>query len=185
MNRCDWAVTELLQKYHDDEWGNFSLDDNVHFEHICLEGFQAGLSWEIILRKREALRELFEGFKPEKLVSIKQNKIKKIYKDVMGIRNRKKIDSVFNNAKCFLKLQEKHASFSKHIFAFIGGEIFIGNCETWKDIPTYNESAVKLSKYLKKQGFTYVGPTTIYAHMQAVGFVDDHINSCFKKGQAR
>jgi DNA-3-methyladenine glycosylase I len=181
MNRCDWAVTEMMQEYHDKEWGNFTVDDYVHFEHICLEGFQSGLSWGIILRKRNALRKLFKDFKPENLIDIPQTKIKKIYENEQGIRNKMKIDSVFNNARCFVKIQEKYGSFGKHIFEFLGEKIITGNYETCKQLPSYTESSTKLSKYLKKQGFTYVGPTTIYAHMQAVGFVNDHINSCFKK----
>ena len=185
IQRCDWVVTETLQVYHDDEWGDFTLDDKVHFEHICLEGFQAGLSWEIILRKREAMRELFHNFDPGALVKVGKKEIEKIYVDERIIRNKKKIDSVFNNAHCFLKMQKEFGSFSQHIFDFIGGEIVIGDYETSKQLPAYTDTAVKLSKYLKKQGFTFVGPTTIYAHMQAVGFVNDHINSCFKKNYSR
>lgn len=179
--RCDWANTLPLQVYHDEEWGDFSLDDNVHFEHICLEGFQSGLSWGIILRKREALRKMFRGFKPEKIVDIPEKEIERIYLDERGIRNRKKIDSVFNNARCFLEIQRKYGSFAEHIFEFIGGKIVVGSYESSRELPPFTESSVRLGKYLKKQGFTYVGPTTIYAHMQAVGFVNDHINFCFKK----
>src|SRR4030042_4433445 len=126
IERCDWAYTEQLQDYHDNEWGNFTLDDHVHFEHLCLEGFQAGLSWWIILRKREALREIFRRFKPENLVDIRQNEVKRIYLDERGIRTKKKIESVFNNAKCFIKMQEKYSSFSEHVFEYIGGEILVG-----------------------------------------------------------
>ena len=132
--RCDWAYSDLLVEYHDNEWGDFTLDDRKHFEFLCLEGFQAGLNWEIILKKREAMTEMFRNFDPEILIKLKRKEFESIYNDARGIRNRMKIDAVLNNAECFLRFQDKHGSFGKHIFEYIGSEIVVGDYESWKAV---------------------------------------------------
>ena len=181
MQRCDWATSEILVYYHDNEWGNFTLDDLTHFEHLCLSGFQAGLSWELILTKRDFLRKVFSCFNPELIVGYSNKKIDSIMKNKRGIRNKQKIDSVINNAHAFTNIKNEYGSFSKYVYAYLGNEVVTNNYKTWSEIPSFSEASQELSGLMRKQGFKFFGPTIAYAYMQSVGFVNDHITKCFKR----
>lgn len=181
MDRCDWVTNALLANYHDTEWGLFTFNDKTHFEHICLSGFQAGLSWEIVLKKRNYLRILFSNFEPRLIAQYDKARIEKLFQDPRGIRNSKKIYSVINNAKAFLSIQDRHASFSKFVFANLNNKRKINHYKNWRDIPPFAKESIKISKLMKGSGFTFFGPTIAYAYMQSIGFVDDHTNACFKK----
>jgi DNA-3-methyladenine glycosylase I len=179
MYRCPWGGSPLLIEYHDTEWGRFTLDDRVHFEHLCLEGFQAGLSWETILKKRENLRRLFADFDPERVAAFSESRIAEILGDPGGIRNRAKVRSAVNNAGRFLEVAREFGTFSRFLLNLVGGSPIINNHRTLSEIPAFTEEAVTISKALKKRGFTFVGPTIVYAHLQATGLVNDHLVDCF------
>jgi len=181
MARCDWATSEILIDYHDNEWGKFTLDDLIHFEHLCLSGFQAGLSWEIVLKKRDDLRKIFSSFNPEVIVRYSNKKINHIQNNKKGIRNKQKIESVVNNAKVFSAIKSHYGSFSKYAFNFLGNEVITNHYKSWKETPSFNEASQELSRLMKKHGFTFFGPTIAYAYLQSVGFINDHITTCFKK----
>ena len=179
MCRCPWGGGPLLTEYHDTEWGRFTLDDRAHFEHLCLEGFQAGLSWETVLKKRENLRRLFAGFDPDAVAAFDEPRIAEILIDLGGIRNRAKVRSAVNNAGRFLEVGREFGSFSGFLLNLVGGGPIINNYRTLSEIPAFTEEAVGISKALKKRGFTFVGPTIVYAHLQATGLVNDHLVGCF------
>lgn len=185
QTRCPWGKSQLLIDYHDTEWGTFTLDDGVHFEHLCLEGFQAGLNWEMILKKREHLRRLFARFDAAAVAKFDERRIEEILQDPGGIRNRAKVRSVVNNAGRFLEVQEEHGTFSRFLLDLLGGAPIIHNFRSISEIPASTEEAQAISKVLKKRGFTFVGPTIIYAHLQATGFVNDHIVDCFRREEIR
>jgi DNA-3-methyladenine glycosylase I len=166
-------------EYHDTEWGRFTLDDRVHFEHLCLEGFQAGLSWETVLKKRENLRRLFAGFDCDALAAFDEKTIAAILQDAGGIRNRAKVHSVVNNASRFVALHRANATFSSLLFDLIGGKPIVHNYRNISEIPAFTGEAAAASKALKKLGYSFVGPTIIYAHLQATGLVNDHLADCF------
>ena len=180
--RCQWVESgnELYEAYHDQEWGVPVHDDRKHFEFLILEGAQAGLSWLTILKKREGYRNAFANFDPEKVAKFDAKKVAELLKNEGIVRNRLKIESVINNAKCFLAVQKEFGSFDQYIWQFVGGKPIQNRHRTLKDIaPSTNES-VALSKDLKKRGFKFVGPTVMYAHMQATGLVDDHMVGCHR-----
>ncbi len=177
--RCPWAGSALLIRYHDTEWGRFTLDDRAHFEHLSLEGFQAGLSWETVLKKRENLRRLFDGFDPEAVAAFDEKTIAAILEDAGGIRNRAKVRSVVNNASRFVELHREGRTFSGMLLELLGGKPIDHRYRELSEIPAFTEEAATVSKALKKLGYTFVGPTIMYAHMQAVGFVNDHLVDCF------
>lgn len=179
MNRCPWAGSPLLIKYHDAEWGRFTLDDRVHFEHLSLEGFQAGLNWELVLRKRQNLRRLFAGFDCEAVAAFDDKRIAEILEDTGGIRNRAKVRSVVNNASLFVELHRASGTFSGLVLDLLGGRPIVHDFTSISQIPPVTEEAVVVSKALKKLGYTFVGPTIVYAHLQATGFVNDHLAGCF------
>ncbi len=181
MDRCDWATSRILIEYHDKEWGVFTLDERTHFEQLCLSGLQAGLSWEIILKKRDFLRNAFAGFVPEEVVAFGDDRAGRIIRDPRGIRNRRKVQSVINNAKRVLEIKESHQSFPEHVFDVIGGRIRTANWICWEDVPSWTRESQTLSDLLRKAGFTFFGPTIAYAYMQSVGFVNDHIVTCFRR----
>lgn len=181
-NRCDWCVNQFDEyiRYHDEEWGLPIHDEIKHFEFLVLEGAQAGLSWATILRRREGYRKAFNGFDPVRVAAYKSGKIKSLLKDKGIIRNRLKIESAINNARCFLRVQQEFGSFDKYIWQFVDGKPRINRWKSIREIkPTTRESDI-LSRDLKKRGFTFVGSTIIYAHMQAIGMVNDHLVSCFR-----
>jgi len=181
--RCPWATSPLSIEYHDTEWGRFTLDDRVHFEHLCLEGFQAGLSWETVLRKRQNLRRLFAGFDWDAVAAFDEAAIAAILQDAGGIRNRAKVHSAVNNAARFAALHRGGGTFSDLLLGLIGGKPIVHHYRNLTEIPAFTDEAAAASKALKKLGYTFVGPTIVYAHLQATGLVNDHLIDCFVRGE--
>ncbi|HEX2877647.1 MAG TPA: DNA-3-methyladenine glycosylase I [Polyangiaceae bacterium] len=180
--RCGWAGEDpTYVAYHDTEWGVPVYDDRLLFEFLVLEGAQAGLSWITILRKRDAYRKAFAGFDPEKVARFNAKKIDALMQDAGIVRNRLKIESAVKNARAFLKLQEELGSFSDYQWGFVDGKPVQNRFASMKEIPPRSPVSDALSKDLKKRGFNFVGSTIMYAHMQAVGMVNDHIDACFRQ----
>lgn len=180
--RCSWVGTGKphYEHYHDTEWGNPVHDDNKHFEMLILEGAQAGLSWETILKRRENYRKAFKNFDPKKVAKMKDDELENLLNNSAIIRNRLKIFSVRKNAIVFLAIQKEFGSFDHYIWQFVGGKPKLNRPKTIKDIPVNTKESDALSKDLKKRGMNFVGSTIMYAHMQAVGMVNDHTVDCFK-----
>ena len=179
--RCPWAGTDpLYVKYHDEEWGVPVHSDRIHFEFLILEGAQAGLSWATILKRREGYRGAFSGFDPGLVADYDNEKIEELLKNSGIIRNKRKILSAINNARAFLEVQKEFGSFDSYIWSFVGGNPIVNQWKSLEEVPAYTELSIALSKDLKKRGFSFVGPTITYAHMQAVGLVNDHLVSCFR-----
>jgi len=176
--RC-FGDTPLYADYHDNEWGRPVHDDNKLFEMLILEGAQAGLSWETVLKKREAYQEAFDGFDPYKVASYDSQKIAELMANAGIIRNRLKINAAVINAKLFIDIIEKHGSFDKFIWAYVDNKPIVGHWEKFADMPLTTPISDKISKDLKKMGFKFVGSTIIYSFMQAVGMVNDHLSTCF------
>jgi DNA-3-methyladenine glycosylase I len=183
MKRCGWARSPAMIEYHDREWGVPVHDDRVLFEFITLEGAQAGLSWETILRKREAYRAAFAGFDPARVARFTAARRARLMQDAGIVRNRLKIDSTVTNATAFLKVQREFGSFDRFLWDFVGGEPRKNRFRTSKQLPARTELSDALSKELKRRGFRFVGTTICYAFMQAVGIVDDHTLDCFRHGR--
>jgi DNA-3-methyladenine glycosylase I len=183
--RCGWVRPGSLiyEQYHDEEWGVPVHNDRLHFEFIILEGAQAGLSWETILKRREGYRKAFAGFDPVKVARFGQKEVEELMQNEQIIRNRLKIEGAIINARCFLEIQKEFGSFDAYVWSFVGGSPLQNHRRSIKDIPAKTEEAEKLSKDLKKRGFKFVGPTIIYAHMQATGLVNDHTVDCFRHNQ--
>jgi len=181
--RCGWPSSEISIAYHDGEWGVPVKDDRKLFEFLVLDAAQAGLSWEIILRKREGFRAAFDNFDPEKVARYDQRKIEKLLGDSGIIRNRLKIESAISNARAFLQLQKECGSFASYIWQFVGGKPKINACRSHKDVPATSAESDAMSKALKKRGFRFVGSTICYAFMQAAGMVNDHAVDCFRHAQ--
>ncbi len=178
--RCSWpGLDPLMINYHDNEWGRPVHDDKRHFEFLILEGAQAGLSWSTVLKKREGYRKAFSNFDPLKVAKYDSKKIEKLILNPEIVRNRLKIESTVNNAKQFLKAQKEFRSFDAYAWQFVGGKPIINRRKSIKDIPATTPESDAFSKDLKKRGFKFVGSTIIYAHMQAVGMVNDHTTDCF------
>lgn len=179
--RCPWLKLSnpTYVDYHDKEWGRPSFDDNHHFEHLILEGAQAGLSWETVLMKRENYRKEFAGFDPIKVSKFTEKQIEKIMQNPGVIRNRPKIASAVNNAKKFLEVQKEFGSFQKYIWSFVDGKSIVKKPKTIKDYKPRNEASDKLSEDLKARGFKFVGSTTMYAHLQALGLIIEHSADCY------
>jgi DNA-3-methyladenine glycosylase I len=169
-----------MQKYHDTEWGIPQHDDRVLFEFLILEGAQAGLSWETILRKRDAYRKVFAGFDPKKVAKFTPADEKRLLKNDGIVRNRLKISSAISNAHAFLDVQREFGSFDRYIWGFVGGKPIRNNWNSMKQVPARTEVSDAMSKDLKRRGFRFVGSTICYAFMQAVGMVNDHTANCFK-----
>lgn len=183
-SRCSWCGTDPLYiKYHDEEWGVPIKDDKTMFEFLLLETFQAGLSWITILRKRENFRKAFDGFDYEKIAKYDQNKIDSLLQDSGIIRNKLKVNSAVTNAKAFIEIQKEFGSFTEYIWRFVDGKTIKNNWESSKEVPATTQESDALSKDLKKRGFKFVGSTVVYAHMQATGMVNDHIESCFRHSE--
>ncbi|WP_136667190.1 DNA-3-methyladenine glycosylase I [Flavobacterium sp. H122] len=182
--RCTWCEKDdLYRSYHDEEWGNPVYDDETIFEFLVLETFQAGLSWYTILAKRENFRRAFDNFDYKKVAAYNEAKIEALKEDAGIIRNGLKIKATVTNAQAFMKVQEEFGSFSKYIWDFVGGKPIDNQPKTLKDVPATTEISDKLSKDLKKRGFKFVGSTVVYAHMQATGMVNDHVEDCWKRNQ--
>jgi DNA-3-methyladenine glycosylase I len=184
--RCPWAVrTELEQNYHDLEWGVPTFEDLKHFEFLVLESAQAGLSWLTILKKRSGYRKCFEGFDPQKVAGFTLDDVSRLLLDESIVRNRSKIESAISNARLFLKVQAKYGSFSNYIWSFVNGKTLHGRWTDLKQIPPVTPEAERLAKDMKAQGFRFLGPTVLYAHMQATGLVNDHLQSCFRYAELK
>lgn len=180
--RCAWCEKDdLYRKYHDEEWGTPVYDDPTLFEFLILETFQAGLSWYTILAKRENFRKAFDNFDYKKIAQYSEDKIQELLLDAGIIRNKLKVYSAVSNAVAFMKVQEEFGSFSKYIWGFVDGKPIDNKLQSLKDIPASTPLSDTISKDLKKRGFKFVGSTVVYAHMQATGMVNDHIQSCWTR----
>jgi DNA-3-methyladenine glycosylase I len=182
-NRCWSTQNPLYLRYHDEEWGVPVHDDQKLFEMLILEGFQAGLTWELILRRRETLKKAFADFSPKVVAEYTAKDVENTLKDPGVIRNRAKVSATINNAQIFLRIQNELGSFDKFIWQFVNGKPIDHSFQSMSEMPAQTEESGAMSKELKKQGFKFVGPTICYAFMQAVGMVNDHLTSCFRHSQ--
>jgi len=178
--RCGWARNPLAEAYHDAEWGVPIHDDRKIFEFIVLEGAQAGLSWDTILRKREAYRRAFDGFDPAKVARYGARKVAALLANPGIVRNRLKVGSAVRNARAFVRVQEERGSFDAYIWGFVDGRPIVNRWKALRQIPARTPLSDTISKDLKKRGFSFVGSTIVYAHLQATGVVNDHVVSCFR-----
>lgn len=177
--RCSWCVGDALyERYHDEEWGVPIRDSRELWETLMLEGFQAGLSWYLILKRREAFREAFAGFDPVKVAAFDGADVERLLENPGIVRSRAKIEATIGGARAFLQMQEAGEDFADYAWAFVGGEPIVNRTG---EIPAKTELSEQISKDLKKRGFKFVGPTIVYAWMQAVGLVDDHAPDCFRR----
>jgi DNA-3-methyladenine glycosylase I len=183
MFRCPWAKTELHIQYHDAEWGVPVHDDRLLFEFLILEGAQAGLSWETILKKRENYRQAFDKFDPVIIAKYGQKKCKSLLTNAGIVRNRLKIEAAIQNAKVFLAVHNEFGTFSEYIWRFVGNEPKQNVWKSLKEVPAKTPESDSMSKDLKRRGFKFVGSTICYAFMQAVGMVNDHLLGCFRHGE--
>lgn len=183
--RCSWAnpADALMLEYHDREWGVPAHDDRTHFEFLLLEGAQAGLSWSTILKKREAYRRAFSEFDPHKVARYTEKRIQSLVSDPGIVRNRLKIAAAVGNARAFLAVQDEFGSFDEYCWRFVGGKPLVNRRKKTGEIPATSPESDAFSKDLKRRGFSFVGSTIIYAHMQAVGMVNDHLVECFRYRQ--
>ena len=181
--RCGWARNDLAILYHDREWGVPQHDDRVLFELLILEGAQAGLSWDTILKKRENYRAAFDGFDAKKIARYDRRKAQALMRDAGIVRNRLKITATVQNAKAFLEVRKEFGSFDRYIWQFVGGKLRVNAWKPRQPIPASTAESDAMSKNLKKRGFTFVGSTICYAFMQATGMVNDHAVECFRYRQ--
>ncbi len=179
--RCDWGTkNNLMIKYHDEEWGVPLHDDQKLFEFFVLEGFQAGLSWQIVLNKRENFRRAFDNFNPEIVANYDQKKLDELVQDKSIIRNKMKLAACVNNAQRFLEIQKEYGSFDSYIWGFVENKSIVNSFKSLQELPAKTELSDKISMDLKNRGFKFVGSTVVYAHMQATGMVNDHLVDCFR-----
>ncbi len=184
MVRCEWCEGDpLYEAYHDQEWGVQVRDDLKLFEFLILEGAQAGLSWITILRKRENYRAAFAGFEPIEVAQFTDRDIERLLANPGIVRNRLKVAAAITNARRFLEVQREFGSFAQYMWSFVDGKPIVNAFTSMAEIPAMSEVSDYMSRDLKKRGFKFVGSTICYAHMQAVGMVNDHITSCFRYGQ--
>ncbi len=179
-SRCPWAKTALSIEYHDHQWGVPTHDDRSLFEFIVLEGAQAGLSWETILKKRERYRTVFDHFDPAVVARYTEDKVRTLLDDAGIVRNRLKVSSAIDNAKAFLAVQEAFGTFDVYVWAFVDGRPVQNRWQSMSDVPAKTATSDAMSKDLKRRGFRFVGSTICYAFMQAVGMVNDHLVDCFR-----
>jgi len=185
MNRCPWAKSDLLVRYHDTEWGLPVHDDRLLFEFLVLEGAQAGLSWETILKKRQNYREAFDNFEPEAVARYGKKHLTKLLSNAGIVRNRRKIEAAVRNAQMVLAVPEEFGSFDRYVWGFVGHEPRQNVWRSVKQVPARTPESDAMSKDMKGRGFKFVGSTICYAFMQAVGMVNDHLVECFRHGQLR
>ena len=183
VKRCFGGDSPLYQRYHDQEWGVPVHDDRTLFEFLILEGAQAGLSWSTILNKRENYRRLFEDFDPQRVARFTPKRVEKLLADPGIVRNRLKVEGAVKNARAFLAIQEERGTFDAYMWEFVAGEPIQGRWRTLRDLPATTPESDALSKDLRRRGFTFVGSTIIYAFMQAVGMVNDHVQDCFRRDE--
>ncbi len=181
LRRCEWVGTDpAMTEYHDTEWGVPVHDDLTHFEFLVLEGAQAGLSWSTILKRRAGYRKAFAGFDPAKVARFTLARREKLLSDPGIIRNRAKVESTVRNARAFLAVQEEFGSFDTYVWDFVGGAPKVNRWRRIDQLPASSAESEALSKDLRRRGFGFVGPTIVYAHMQAAGLVNDHLVGCFR-----
>ncbi|WP_258100063.1 DNA-3-methyladenine glycosylase I [Marinoscillum pacificum] len=182
LKRCGWVTNTFEEyiKYHDEEWGKPIHDDQIHFEFLILESAQAGLSWSTVLRKRDGYRKAFADFDVAKVAKYDDAKIEELVQNPEIVRNRMKIVAAVNNAKRFIEVQNEFGSFDKYIWGFVNHQVIVNKWTNYKDAPATTSESDALAKDLKKRGFKFLGSTTIYAHMQAVGMINDHTVDCFR-----
>jgi DNA-3-methyladenine glycosylase I len=181
LPRCPWCEgADLYRRYHDEEWGVPVHEERRHFEFLVLESAQAGLSWSTILKKRANYRKAYRGFDPRVVARFGPRDRERLLNDTGIVRNRLKIESSINNAKRFLEVQEEFGSFDNYLWGFTGGKSLVNKWKTLSEIPAKSDLSDAVSKDLKKRGFRFIGSTIIYAHLQAVGIVNDHLVSCFR-----
>ena len=186
LNRCDWCLSDdLYLHYHDLEWGVPVHEDQKLFEFLTLEGAQAGLSWLTVLRKRESYRVAFDDFNPEKIAGYHREKVIELMNNSSIIRNRLKIEAIIKNAQAFLTVEEKFGSFDRYIWDFVDGQTIHNKFNAIKEVPAETEISRIISKQMKKRGFSFIGPTIIYAFMQATGLVNDHLVDCYRYQELR
>lgn len=184
MNRCQWCEKEeIYVEYHDNEWGVPVYDDNKQFEFLVLESAQAGLNWLTILKKRENYRKAYDGFNAEKVAKYDEAKIEVLMNNAGIIRNRRKIEASINNAQRFLEVRREFGSFSNYLWGFVNNKPLVNRFNSISEVPATTELSDMISKDLKKRGFKFLGSTIVYAHLQAVGVINDHIVSCFRYQQ--
>ena len=183
--RCPWPTFDdpLYLAYHDEEWGAPVREDRTIYEFLVLETFQAGLSWRTVLHKRHHFRAAFAGFDPRAVARFEAPSIARLVRDAGIIRNRAKINAAVNNAKRFLEVRQEFGTFAKYMWSWVGGRPMVHRLRALKDYPVYTDEAVAWAKDLKRRGFLFLGPTVVYAHMQAVGMVNDHTVDCFRYRQ--
>jgi len=180
-NRCGWSTTnEQMILYHDTEWGVPVHDDRQLFGKLVLDGFQAGLSWAIILRKRDAFLKAFDGFNPDKMARYDARQVAKILRDPGIVRNKQKVKSAVGNARAFLKMKDAGESLDQFLWRFVGGKPKVNAWKTLRGVPAETKESTAMSKALVERGFRFVGPTICYAFMQAVGMVNDHVVTCYR-----
>lgn len=185
-NRCDWTGNDdLINEYHDKEWGVPVHDDKNHFEFLILDTFQAGLTWKTILYRREGFRKAFADFDVEKVARFTEKKLEKLMQDTGIIRNRLKIWGSVQNAKSFIQIQKEFGSFDKYIWQFTNNKTIQNKFKTMKEMPATSKESDAMSKDMKKRGFTFVGSTICYAYMQAAGMVNDHLTTCFRHKEVK
>ncbi|WP_366924855.1 DNA-3-methyladenine glycosylase I [Metallumcola ferriviriculae] len=184
VQRCSWCGdNELYLKYHDEEWGVPVHDDRTHFEFLVLESAQAGLSWVTILKKRDNYRSAYDNFDPVKVAAYDEKKVAELLSNSGIVRNRRKIEASINNANRFIEIQEEFGSFDKYIWSFVNNLSLKNSWEDVSELPAKTELSDEVSTDLKKRGFKFIGSTIIYAHLQAVGLVNDHVTRCFRYNQ--
>ena len=184
VTRCGWVgENPLMLAYHDQEWGVPVHDDRRHFEFLVLDAFQAGLSWAIVLNKRENFRRALDGFDPEKIAHYRAPRIARLLKDPGIVRNRLKVVGTVKNARAFLAVREQRGSFDAFVWEFVDGATRHNAWKTMRQIPARTKESDRLSEALKQRGFTFVGSTICYAYMQAAGLVNDHVVTCFRHGE--
>ena len=185
MQRCGWATNDLLVAYHDAEWGVPLHDDRRLFEFLILEGAQAGLSWDTVLRKRENYRVAFDDFDAEKIARYDESKLNELLLNEGIIRNRLKIASAVSNTKSYLKIEDEFGSFDSYIWQFVDGKPIVNHWKSLSEVPAKTFVSDAMSKDLKRRGFNFVGSTIMYAFMQACGLVNDHLTNCFRHGEIK
>ena len=184
VTRCEWAGSDPeMVAYHDTEWGVPVHDDPTHFEFLVLEGAQAGLSWSTILKRRGGYRKAFAGFDAAKVARFTPARVDKLLLDTGIIRNRAKVEATVRNARAFLAVQEEFGSFDAYVWGFVGGRTIVNRWRRMSQLPAVSAESDELSKDLRRRGFGFVGPTIVYAHLQATGLVNDHVVNCFRYAQ--
>jgi len=183
LHRCEWATGDLMVRYHDEEWGVPVHDDRTLFEFLILEGAQAGLSWNTILKKRENYRAAFDNFDARAIAQYDQQKVERLLANPGIVRNKLKVAAAIQNARAFLAVQEEFGSFDAYIWQFVGGQPRVNSWRSPREVPTRTPESDAMSRDLKRRGFKFVGSTICCAFMQAVGMVNDHVVGCFRYAQ--